>query len=256
MINLRFILFLTYLALVSCAPKIQTEIDKKMPALSVDKDVVVFGLKYTPQDNAVAIGKIKSGGQMHIGTYTTSNTYDYSDVISKLRSKARKSGSNIIKVNELKYPGFSSKSIRIKGELYYAENVKEVVEDYYESNIWSPHDKEAMIYFMRPYMHPGSGLAAKIYSENENHINNVYAGFVYHHSIKKSGEYSFYIESNEEMKVNLNVEMGNEYYVLIGFNQGWFKTGFLIEDVTEKHSHYENKAQVIELIPKHPKQVR
>ena len=228
------------------------EIDKKMPALTIEDDVVIFGLKYTPQENTIFVGNLKSGGQIHYGTYI--NTCDYFDVISLLRKKARLAGSNIIKINEFEYPSFFSKCIQIDADLYYAKDAKSTIEEYYKRNIRSQNNEEAIVYFMRPYINPGSGLSAKIYSGNQNHINNVYSGFVYHHKIKEDGEYSFYIEGNEGMKVNLNVEMGNEYYVVIKFDQGWVKTGFLIEDITEKHSHYENKALVIELIPKYPKE--
>lgn len=164
--NLKYIIIIFSAALLSCSPKINVQLDESMPPLSVENDVVVFGLEHSPPDSSVLVGNLKSGGMMHTGTYT--NTCDYKDVISILKEKAKSLGTYIIKINNFVYSNFSSKCIKIDASIYYFKDQKLAVEEYYKENILSMNRDEATIHYMRPYTDPGSKLEAFIYSDLEN----------------------------------------------------------------------------------------
>jgi hypothetical protein len=125
------LLYLLCWLVISCAPKLTSNIQNNFAALDSNALVVVLDISdiQTIDGNLVGDIEAKDGGLAVNCTY-------YENILN-LKDLARKSGANLVKITEHKTPDRRSTCHRFKAKIYKVENPK-----FYETKIeWSAERK-------------------------------------------------------------------------------------------------------------------
>ena len=208
---------------VSCTPKVSsTLLDNTYDALSENENVYVF-----EQDDSL-FSDLKKVGELKIGDSGFSTNCGYDIVLEKAKETARKSGANVVKITEVKNPGFASTCYRIKGILYRAINNEILIEMekhfalLNESRL--PEDADySILYFYRPRNSYGSLIGYKVKNEQKEEIGRVRNGEKFEFKTKEFGPQFFYGKTESLDSLTINVKRGQEYFIRCGI-----KTGFAV----------------------------
>ena len=243
------ILAFSVLAISSCSVKTKLKVEKNMPALEETEQVLIYGLKNDPPSDAVYVGTLENGGMNYYDNRAV-NPCDYFHVTSALRTKARKAGANLIKIDEIDY---ASKCLKFKTRIFHVENAKQTLEDHYTNRYVTQDSNFAIVHFMRPLGQIMQFADADIYDETGERINYVVTGFVYHHKVTEEGPTTFKLEDDKE-NVILDIKKGNEYFILIHVeSKNWLNSKFKMTDVSNPENLELNRLLMIEMISKYPK---
>lgn len=127
----RIILVFVVVCFISCSPKLRTSIINKLPALPEKELVVVLDILDDQIISGEKVGEIKA---TDIGL---SNNCSYYENIHNLKTLARQSGANLIKLTAHKKPDKWSTCDRLWATIYKVDDVK-----FYETEIdWTPNRK-------------------------------------------------------------------------------------------------------------------
>ncbi|CAL68014.1 hypothetical protein [Christiangramia forsetii] len=111
-----FILLL--LGLVSCSPKIKSNLTNSQPKLSSEEKVALLDMEHQLPNGLIKIGSLK----FQDSGFSTDCSFN--SIMNQARISARENGANIVKVVEKKNPDIWSSCYRLNLDLYrYSGNV-------------------------------------------------------------------------------------------------------------------------------------
>lgn len=198
--------------MVACSPKIRSVITSENKMLAHDADVFVFNEKEMVPENIKEIGKLSLGDS----GFTTKCTYEI--MIEKAKYEARKSGANIVKITEHKYPStFGSTCHRLKATMYYTSEdinlIKEVKEE--------PIIEGADYALLHVYRYGGVGpLISYNLKLGDSVLCRVRNNFKTTVKIKKEGLNSLIARTESKKELPIDVEFGKHYYLRCSVDMG------------------------------------
>ncbi len=120
-----------FLSVISCAPKLKSNIVKTLPALDENTLVVVLSVVDEQKVSAELIGEIKAIDNGF------SNNCSYYEGVKNLKILARKAGANLVKITKYKPANSLSTCDRLWANIYKVDNPK----DYEKEITWSSNRK-------------------------------------------------------------------------------------------------------------------
>jgi len=211
-LNLFFITVLVML--FSCNPKITTTVSKSYPPIDYRQDIIVFGLNEKKPDEAVVIGKVKTGDT----GFSTKCTYEI--ILNNVLLEARKAGGNAIKITEYIPPSyFKSSCHRITAEILRIKNI----EKYRIIKSKEPvcNSVYAILNIYRFKDTRGSMLNYDLYLGN-TFLCRVTNNFKTSLRIKKEGLNTLWAKTGTKTEVPINIKFGKTYYIKCGVSLGFF----------------------------------
>lgn len=215
------VLFLIILIGIACTPKITSNlIEKDLDPIPEDAEIYIL----QEEDDEIYYN-LKFVGELKIGDSGFSTKCGYDIVLEKARLTARKSGANIIRITEIKKPGFASSCYRIKGKMYRSmdEQALNSISALYEETNKSrlPADADyAVVYFYRIKSSQGALIGYKIRNEEDEIIGRVRNGEKFEYRTKEFGPYEFTAKTENPTKITIDIEQGQEYFVSCGIKPG------------------------------------
>lgn len=204
--------------IVSCSPKVTTNITQSYTALSSEQNVLVIGTNDNLPSDAEFLGTVSVGES---GFTTKNGSFDA--VVSIAKDEARKIGGNILVIKEHKSPDFYSTIHRIKADVFRATDLEKLSNNSYSSSlsVFNPeHPDYAVIFFYRP---TGAGAlisyTVKVNNEKVFKAKNNSSAEV---KIKKNGTYEICAKTESKASITLDIELGMEYYICCSLGMGAF----------------------------------
>lgn len=172
-----------------------------------NSEIIVLDIHQDSPSNAKYLGKVKFG---YLNFYLECS---YNEFIEHSKEKARKIGGNIIKITKNKPTNFLNKTCnRISANIYYDEDQVEPAFSIKDSVHLKPQCSR--IHF---YRFSGSEFFKYNLYLNDSLVNRVKSNFKTSFLIKKEGKYSVRVgEGKDEMKIDLKVVCGEDYFIKCG----------------------------------------
>ncbi len=212
--ELRFICipFLVFLSLVSCAPKVSTQVTKSYGPLNYAEEVHVYGVNETPPPSE-ELGKVR------IADTGFSIDCGYEVVIDKAKMEARKIGGNAIKIIEHILPGaFGSSCHRITASILKVQNPAMATTSRKEKTLG---DVDYALLHVYRYGGAGAAVGYDLYL-GDSVICRVRNNSRQSIRINKDGLNTLWAKTESKVEVPINVQFGNEYYLRCGMTIGAF----------------------------------
>ncbi|RPE13215.1 hypothetical protein EGT74_06710 [Chitinophaga lutea] len=179
------------------------------------------------QENEPLIGKAKPLGEIKIADGGFKVNCGYERTMEEARQKARAQGANVIKITSLKPPDAWSTCYRLKGDIFYFEDVTGLVSqkrEAAESEIKALMPDSASYALLCVYR-PKSGIAWTL--EYNLHVNDstvcrVKNGEKYLIKMYNTGQTKIWARTESKMEVTANVQPGRIYFVRCSAVMGAF----------------------------------
>lgn len=206
--------------LLGCSPKVKTSFTKSSEkSLDSKQEVMVLSLNQIVPKACKYLGKLKIGDN---GFTTDCN---YATVIVAAKDEARRNGGNIIKLTEIKTPGFSSTCYRIKADIYFAQNITDIEkqiktdQDANQLSMFGPNPKFAVIYLFRPKNYTGSAVSYDVHI-GDTIIQRIKNNSKFAFKVCKEGKTEVWAKTESLELVTIDVKFGEEYYLKCGLKTG------------------------------------
>lgn len=208
-----FIFLISFIS--SCTPSVYTNLEQ--PRFnSLDETTEQLVLTHQSEiQNASFVGTLrskKSGILANCG---------YDRTLEDAKDAARKSGANILQIKELKKPKGLNPCYDLSADLYRnldEEGIAEIKEIQIPTSSGVNKDR-AVIHFFRDKILVGSALSYKV-RIGDKVLGKIKNGKTMDYEIDKPGKYIFWAKTERKEYVELDVEMGKEYYVQCGLKPG------------------------------------
>lgn len=109
---MKRLFFLLIIVMVSCSPKIKSNLTNSQPELATDEEIAFLDLKHEVPQEVTKIGSLK----FQDSGFSTDCSFN--SILNRARIEARKNGANIVKVVEKKDPDLWSSCYRLTINLY------------------------------------------------------------------------------------------------------------------------------------------
>lgn len=236
---MKYISFLLLLLIVSCAPVMSTKISNKNYINSEAPKKVFVIYNDTLPKGSEFIGDIR----FHDAGMSTD--CNYQDILKGAKKKSAESGANILMINKIIAPGFSSSCYGISGKMYRNTNAAGIDSLTKLSASKSKpvvHDSidYATVYIYRSNNFHGSFIKYDVWMDNVKHLGKAKKGFKKEIKIKDFGEHYFSNEINAEFPLTINIQRGRKYYLRCGIRQGALAGTpdiYFIEEIVGKYEY-------------------
>ncbi len=204
----------------SCMPKVRSALsDMKYEPIEEGREIFIIGLGEEVPENSNYVGELK------VGDSGFSTDCGYEKVTEEAKDVARKSGSNLILLTEIKEPNFGSTCYRIRAKMYRNfdnESLTAIAEKRALVNKSRlPVDADyAIIHFYRPWNYSGSLIGFKIRDNRKTVIGRVRNGEKFEFKITEFGKHKFWAKTESEASIEIDIEKGQEYFVRCGIKMG------------------------------------
>lgn len=241
--NLLTVVFIC-LSLSGCGPKITTTLSgPSSKPLSADQEVYILQLSDMTPDSCKLIAKLK------IGDTGFTTDCKYGSVMEKAKMEARKVGGNIVKLTEVKEPGFKSSCYQIKADILYKQDTRYILEptprqlameDSITKAKFGGAPNFAILYVYRPKnslgvligydMHIGDSVICRA-QHNTAHQIKLY----------KEGKTEVWAKTESREAVTVDVKFGEEYFLRCAVSMGAFvgRPEFYLVNKVQGRSEFE-----------------
>lgn len=210
----NIILWIGLVTLMSCAPKIRTNVYHQFPELDFDQQINLLSQTDPLPSNATRIGEVK------VTDSGASTNCDLELVLDYAKYEARKIGGNLLKITHHQPPGFQSSCHQIEADIYRVDGAQ--VDD---GQNWSVNDTMladsvdyALLYVFRPQgngslvgynLHFGDSMIYRV----KNNSREVF-------KIRKKGLNRIWAKTESLVEVGIDIEFGKEYFLNCGVTGG------------------------------------
>ena len=210
------IILASILLLNSCAAKLTSSMQKTYAPLDYKQEVRVFEIEEQTPPDAEKLGTIK------VGDSGFSTDCDYTVVIDKAKTEARKVGGNALKITKHSLPDIWSSCHRITADVLKVENIEN-----YAINTESTEIDSALIgadyAIINVYRSSGQGaLVSYDLHLGDETICRVSSNFCESIKIDKEGLNSLWAKTETKSEVPIKIEFGKVYYVRCSISMGAF----------------------------------
>lgn len=203
------------MTLLSCAPKIRTNVYHQFPELDFDQQINLLSQTDPLPSNAAKIGEVK------VTDSGASTNCDLELVLDYAKYEARKIGGNLLKITHHQPPGFHSSCHQIEADIYRVDG----------SEIYSGNDPitadtssvesldYALLYVFRPKSNNGSLVRYNLHF-GDSMIYRVKNSTREVFKIRKKGLNRIWAKTESLAEVGIDIEFGKEYFLQCGIVGG------------------------------------
>jgi len=202
--------------LISCSARLTSSMQKTYAPLDYKEEIRVFELGEETPPKAEKLGTIK------VGDSGFSTNCDYTTVLDKAMTEARKVGGNALKITKHKLPGFVSTCHRITADVLKVDGIENYVvaaemvdvdsaligADYAIINVYRPSGTGVLVSYD---LHLGDSVICRV---KNNFCESI--------KIYKEGLNSLWAKTEAKSEIPINVVFGKTYYVRCTVNTGVF----------------------------------
>lgn len=210
-VSLRLLLFILVAGLVSCSPRISTNISKSYPALDYKQEIVVLGIKDSAPQDAEQLGTVKIGDN-GLGAKPGLDV-----VLEKAKLEARKAGGNVLKITQHRPRLAAAGSFhKITAAILKVEDPNALLEaqeepvipdaDYAILNVYRYNGTGALVGYD---LHLGDDVICRVKNNSKTTLK-----------IKKDGLNTLWARTESKVEVPVNLKPGKTYYLRCGIGMG------------------------------------
>lgn len=207
-------------ALGGCAPKISTVLNgAPLTALPTATEVLLLGLETSEPAQCILVGTVRvseAGATVNCGLPR---------VLNEARQQALKMGGNVVKLTEVKPPGFASSCYQLVADVFFSPDLtatKQALQRQAQAAAKShlpPGTNYALLYIYRPAAEVGSLVGYDV------HLNDSVVYRARNNSrlvirLSKPGPVILWAHTEATTSLNLEVEPGQEYFLRCGLEGG------------------------------------
>ncbi len=222
--------FFMILLFAGCAARVTVNLDADKEPLDYRQEIVVLQLDDEVPPDAQLIGTVK------VGDSGFTIQCDYPLVLEKAEMESRKAGGNLVKITEHQTPDLLSSCHRITAQIYYLENIDDVLEDFSAEEVY--FDTAANYSLLHVYRLAGRGaLVTYMVHLGDRDLCRATQGTYETIMITEEGQNELWAQTESKTTVPINIEHGKEYYLRCSVSMG-FMVGrpslVLVDKVTGK----------------------